>query len=266
MHLGLVPLHFGRQARLAAARIADELAHVTGHECHATAFREPRELAEGFAANKLDLVWLSPAHFLRAEAFQGAEPVAISIRSGTPYYHGVLYVRRDSPFRTPLDLRGHSVAWVASTSASGYIFPRVALAEMGLDADELFRRQTFVGTHGNVAQRVRRGEAACGGGYAHFHEGDLTRGVRMASYMDEVGDDEDIRVLLATPPIPADLFVARKGLMDSAALLHALTTAFDTEPDPFRLVFGIDGFAEPNADALVQLGRSLRMAEELGVL
>lgn len=136
---------------------------------------------------------------------------------------------------------------------------------MGVHADELFKKQMFVGTHGNVAHMVREGEASCGAGFAHFVGGDLTQKVRVASYS-ESGEASDMRVLMATPPIPSDLFLAHPSAAENCDLFEAMENARKASPEPFEQLFGIDGFARPDADALAQLRRSLDDAHSLGVL
>lgn len=263
--IGLVPGRISRSSRLAATLVADAISKTTGLAGDAFVAREPRELVERYAAGYIDIVWASPTLFLQSPQLEAAAPIAVSVREGSPHYHSVFFVRRDSPFRSPLDLRGKSVAWVASTSASGYILPRMALADMGVHADELFKRQVFGGTHGNVAHMVRTGEVACGAGYAHFTDGDLTQGVRAASYSESC-DGTDMRVLLASPPIPSDLFLAHPSAAEKCDVFEAIETARLASPEPFAQLFGIDGFARPDANALTQLRRSLDAARSLGVL
>ena len=171
MRFGIVPSRRGGKESLAAALVAHAVSEASGEPCQPVIMRDPSELVARYAANELDFLWASPTLALSAPELADASTAAVSVRAGSPHYHGVFFVRRDSPYRTPLDLRGKSVAWVASTSASGYIFPRVGLVDLGLHPDELFKRQIFVGTHGNVAQMVLTGEVACGAGsvsYTHL--------------------------------------------------------------------------------------------------
>ena len=245
--------------------MADALAKTTGLAGEAFIAREPRELVEKYSAGEIDIIWASPTLYLQSQELASCVPIAVSVREGAPHYHSVFFVRRDSPFRSPLDLRGKSVAWVASTSAAGYIFPRMALADVGVNADELFKRQIFAGTHGNVAQMVRQGEVACGAGFAHFVDGDLTQGVRSASYS-EIDRGTDMRVLMASPPIPSDLFLAHPSAAENRDLFEALKEARQASPESFEQLFHIDSFARPDEGALDGLRRSLEAAQSLGVL
>lgn len=263
--IGLVPGRISRSSRLAAQLVADALSKVTGLAGDAFVAREPRELVEKYASGRIDIVWASPTLYLQSPELSCTLPIAVSVREGSPHYHSVFYVRRDSPFRSPLDLQGKSVAWVASTSAAGYIFPRMALADAGVHADELFKKQVFGGTHGSVTHMVRNREVSCGAGYANFLEGDSTLAVRAASYT-ETGQGSDMRVLLASRPIPSDIFLASPSAAAGRDLFAAMEQAREASPEPFAELFGIDGFAKPDESALAELRRSLDAAQSLGVL
>ncbi len=254
----------GSAKQEAVRQVESALEAALGTPCELFSFPRPTDLAFAYRHEAVDLAWVSPTLALQSSAFLRAEPVAVSVRSGRPHYHGVIFVRRDSPIRSPLALRGKTVAWVAPTSASGYIFPRVALAELGLDPEELFDAESFAGTHERVAEMVRSGEVACGAGFAHFEGGDCTRRVKAASYF-VVGDDSEFRILVATPAIPADIFMARPQLVARGAS-DALLRAAAAEPDAFRQLFGVDALASADVRDIEQIRKGIMAAEQLGVL
>jgi len=104
----------------------------------------------------------------------------------------------------PEDLRGARVAWVDPDSCAGHLFPSAALRERGLEPDELFGEQRFVGSHGSVVHAVARGEADAGATFAHVKaDGSLL----LAGWYPYAGAG-GMRSILVTGAIPADVICA----------------------------------------------------------
>jgi len=227
----------------------------------------PGALARAFGAGEVDLAWVSPTLALTAPELRSGVPIASSVRQGAVHYHGVLFVRADSPLRSPMDLAGTRVAWVDPSSASGYLFPRMTLAVRGLDVTNLFDEETFHDSHGAVAQAVLSGAADVGATFAAFEHGDPTRRLMRAGFMD-VAEPEDARILLATTAIPADLMIADSRLHDRwrSQLLLALTqlSADPTAARAMRHLQGAEGFAQCEEEPLKELRQQIIDIELLG--
>ncbi|MBX3269424.1 MAG: PhnD/SsuA/transferrin family substrate-binding protein [Sandaracinaceae bacterium] len=265
--LGLVPVVDDAATRGALTRVAAHLTAALDRPCSVQVARSPAALVEAFAAGAVDLSWTSPTLALRERALRRAIPVATCVRQGVAHYHGVVFVKRHSPIRSALQLRGRRMGWVAETSAAGYIFPRLALAGLGLDPTVLFRAEQFFATHGALVLSVLDGVVDAGATFAVFESGDPMRPMVRAGFVD-LGFEDDVRVLLATPAIPSDLFLATPPLHEAhgEALLDALSGAAERHPDAFHRVFGAEGVVPPSARALADLRRQLDDARALGVL
>ena len=213
---------------------------------------------------RLDLAWGGP--ILALTRLREARPVVASVRQGFAYYHGVLFVRRESEARGLLDARGRPVAWVAQTSAAGYLFPRVALASLGLDPDSFFGEARFCGSHGAVAEAVRAGDAEVGATFAVFEEGDASRSLLRAGFAQDPAAS-GLRILFCTPAIPSDLVVAAAGAIDrfGPRLRDALLTLPDRCPDAVHRVTGAEGFMACRPRFLDGLRAQLEDARVLGL-
>ena len=261
---GLVPVRDDAPTALALETLRAALAERTGLSCGVWCAPSPSALVSAYASGAVNLVWSSPTLALTAPELRAAQPVVSAVRQGVAHYHGVLFVRPDSPIQSPLALRGARAAWVASTSAAGYLFAQVALAGHGIDPEGLYGHERFVGSHGAVVQAVLDGEADVGATFAVFEEGDASRPMIRSGFLD-VG--ADMRVLLSTPPIPADLVLTHPtlGARLGGRLVDIWKRIADTHGEAMRRVLGADEFAACDPRALGDLRRQLEDARALGV-
>lgn len=263
---GLVPVHDDPETARALERLRRGLEHVTGLDCALHRAVSPESLVFAYGSGVVNLLWSSPTLVLTAPELREAVPLVSSVRQGVAHYHGVLFVRADSPVASPLALRGARVAWVAPTSAAGYIFPQVALAGHGIDPDGLWAEEGFYGSHGAVVRAVLDGAADVGATFAVFEDGDATRPMTRAGFLDVEGGDL-VRVILSTPPIPADLVVASAALCErlDGRLPTMLRQLLADEPEAVHQVLGAEDFARCDRRDLDTLRRQLDDARALGL-
>jgi phosphonate transport system substrate-binding protein len=221
-------------------------AHVTPLLAHA-----PSTLAEALAQGRADFAWISPTLLLMASGLEGVVPLVSSVRQGVATFHSVVFTAPSSRFATAKDLRDARAAWVAPTSASGYLVGRLALARLGVDLDAAIAADAFVDSHGGVVRAVLGGEADLGATYAHC---DAAGKLLRAGYHDEGGD---ARVLAIGGPIPADMIVARPGLELGARVRFAgalCRLAHDpVGSKPLRATIGADDFCAVSHQMLAEL-------------
>lgn len=83
--------------------------------------------------------------------------------AGNPaQFKGILIVRRDSHFKSPLDLRGRTISYPAPTALAACMMPQSWLRSQGLDV----MRETqsmFVGSHESAIMNAYLGRSAAGG-------------------------------------------------------------------------------------------------------
>ena len=229
----------------------------------------PKELARGLADGTIDIAWVSPTLLVTSRELEQAVPLVQSTRQGVMAFHGVLFVSADSDFCSVTDLMGADAAWVAPTSASGFIFPRLALGTYGIDPRTLFGSEAFHGSHGNVARAVLAGEADVGGTYAVFEHANPTGKLLRAGFLEAVAGREG-RVLLATAAIPSDLIVARSALPEELRrLVKDALEALDRDPmaiAPVREVLGADAFRSVEPRRAPNPARTGRWGRQLGLI
>lgn len=103
---------------------------------------------QALSAGQVDLAVMGAGSYANVDAQVGGKALPIlTIRQaeGTTGYYSALMVRSNSPFRTLQDLRGRKIAYVDFNSTSGYIFPRHAMKQQGLDPDRFFASAIMAG-------------------------------------------------------------------------------------------------------------------------
>jgi phosphate/phosphite/phosphonate ABC transporter binding protein len=228
----------------------------------------PEALASAFSTGRVDIAWVSPALFILHPGLAAAKPLVCSVRQKMAIYHSVLFVNQTSRYKSPSDLQGARAAWVAPSSAAGYIMPRLALASHGLDPRTLFASETMFDSHGNVARAVFSGQADVGGTYAVFTEADPTQRLVRAGF-DEVPQGR-ARILYAAGPIPSDPIVV--GPKVSTIRRVEIMSAFaDLRPNHAVIgaimhVLGAESFEPVRPHAFDALQEEIRDGRALGLL
>jgi len=266
---GLVPDSHDDETRAVLSDFCVQLSEASHIPIRPHVAPSPAALASAFARGRVDVAWVSPTLLLTSRKLESAVPLVQSVRQGVAEYHAALFVAEDSPLKSPADLQGAHAAWVAATSAAGFIFPRLALASHGLVPDALFTTESFHDSHGAVARAVLSGHADVGATYAVFEDGDPTRPLVRAGFVDAMSGKE-ARVLHVAGPIPSDLIVAAPGLAVTvrAALVTALEHLADEEgakPAMWKL-FGADRWQRFEPGALDPLREQVDTGRALGLL
>lgn len=148
---------------------------------------------------------ISPSAYLKAKAKYPnlrylatvMKPLGNSVRD---YYLGYIIVRKDSKYRTIEDLRGRTLAFVELDSTSGYKVPAGVMAQMGIDPKSYFKKYFFVGNHDEVIKAVKNRSVDAG----------ATSDTNLESAEKIYGNI--FRVVLKTPPIPNECWLAGKGV------------------------------------------------------
>jgi phosphonate transport system substrate-binding protein len=170
------------------------------------------ELLERLTRGDVDLAWLPPALCVRA-IDRGMTLLLGCVRESalhpaTKNYHGAMFVAQASERTVAADLRGARVAWVDPDSCSGYLFPRLVLAEEhALDPNALFAEERMLGSHDAVVRAVASGEADCGATYLDA----MADGSSRAGWMRAL-PAEAMRVVVKSAPIPNDAICAAGSL------------------------------------------------------
>ena len=122
-----------------------------------------------------------------------------------PVYFSDVIVRRDSPFRSFDELRGHRWAYNEPGSYSGCLLVRHNLLQMG-ETEAFFGSVTFTGRHQESIQKVVNGEADASAIDSHVLGVEQLRNPELGAA---------IRVIASLGPSAVPLVVATAGLSDA---------------------------------------------------
>lgn len=266
LRFGLVPHTDDDETQRVLRVLESAMTAAFAREVRVVSCDSPADLVNAFEAGMLELIWSSPTLALTAPGLRGGTPFATSVRQGVAHYHGVLFVQRESTIRSALQLQGTRAAWADPSSASGYIFPRVTLAGYGFEPATFFGEEAHFGSHGAVVRAVLDEGFDVGATYAIFENGEATRKLLRSGFVD-IGRAEEVRVVLSTPPIPADVFLAAESArLTPAEAVDALRRVCVSHAGEFRTIFGADDVIPSDPAALEELRRQLDDARVLGVL
>ncbi len=106
-------------------------------------------------------------------------------KNGKPFLHSVLFVRGNSKIRSPLDLKGKSVAVPSRESFSGNWLQLIELRKYGLTQDSL-KKITHFSYHNSVVLQVLMHNFDAGVVKERVANEYLNRGIRIIAYSEEI--------------------------------------------------------------------------------
>lgn len=240
--LGMVPFHESDRLIRSLDPLAEMLSERLGRPVSATVATAPEALVEGLRSRKVDIGIFGPFALVLAE--QRAEAIVIlnSIRNGRDSYRAQFIVRADSGIESLADLKGKVWAVPGLTSTSGYLFPRLALAEAGVDGLTDVTVVNMV-THDATVMAVYYGDADFGTTFENAQD----------VLVGELPDvHEKVKVLYVTDSIPNDGVVVRKELHPdlSEEIQQALIAIGETEEGSALLteLFRVTGFVPATSE------------------
>jgi phosphate/phosphite/phosphonate ABC transporter binding protein len=215
--------------------------------------------------------WLPPALLVELERSVGMRPVAAAERGEGVGYYCAYFSLIDSDVASLSDIPGHSVGWVDPSSASGYVFPRLQLASIGIDPATAFQEEVFLRSHAAVVRAVADRAVDIGATYVHLDPSHARRVIRAGWRPPPEGvDPSAIQWLDPFGPLPPDVIAVRADV--SAEVAEKLGEAFMTLNDEMQEInraaqrhFGTGRFVQANPRAYDILRRSLDSAEGSGV-
>ena len=228
------------------------------------------DLAAAVMSGFVDIAWLPPIPLIRLQRQNAIVPLVAHLREGRTHFQSALIVRTSAPYATVGELSGARPAWVDLDSASGYVMPRLALADAGLDPRAAFGPERFCGSHEAVVRAVATGRADFGATYAGVDDaGQACRGPWL-DVVDERGRPADVRVLATFGAIPGDATGVPAGLSADyrdriAGVLRGLS-AKKKNRALLRRVFGVDEFSAWEPSDHERLDRLMHDGIERGLL
>ena len=180
--------------------LADNLSEKFGQTIQVRVSKSYKSHIERVGEERMDLAYLGPAALIKVINTYGEKTLLARLEvNGSPFFHGMIIARQDSPIKTLDDLTGKSFAFGDPNSTMSHLVPRYMLLEAGVSIDN-FKKFNFLGSHNNVALSVL-------GGY--YDAGGLKEGV-YHKYR-----ERGLKLLAKSPPVSEHLFVASKNLPQS---------------------------------------------------
>jgi phosphonate transport system substrate-binding protein len=201
-------------------------------------------VVQAFAGRHIEMASMSPAAYAAAwvESNGNVEPFMVTQEAdGSTSYIAVMYARADSGITSLEQMRGRSMAWADPNSASGFLIPRAALRQAGINPETYFGRTGFAGGHEQAIVAVLGRQFDAGvtwaSGVGDPAEG-FSRGMLRATAEKGLLNMRDIRIIWRSGPIQNGPMVLRK---DTPAEFKADMTAFHlalpgSHPDIHRAV------------------------------
>uniref|UniRef100_UPI002AD27EAC phosphate/phosphite/phosphonate ABC transporter substrate-binding protein n=1 Tax=Frankia sp. Cr1 TaxID=3073931 RepID=UPI002AD27EAC len=193
------------------------LEHETGRKIRFREAHDYAEVIEGVRTGKVQIAELGPFSYVLAK-HQGARITAVVARvtqqGDLPKYQSYGITRADSSISTLADFRGKKICFVDENSASGYLYPKAALLDVGISVERDVDPQ-FMRAHDLSGIAVATGQ--CDAGFAYNAIMDL----RLLEQK-QIKPGE-IKVVWRSDPIPSGPLVILESL--PAKLRDQMVTA-----------------------------------------
>ena len=195
-------------------------------------YPDQEALAVAVSKGEVDVALMGPLGYLRVDPKVKAQLMFRTVRNGKSTYRSVLFAPPSSKltsldalkkWKTPL-----KVAWVETSSATGYVIPKALLLQAGINPAQAFEVQDFLGSHDAVCDAVMAGKYDLG---ATFSDPALNAS-KVTGCVNALGKRVDtLKVVVMSSEVPNDVMVSApkfsQGKVDAiiAAAKAAATTA-----------------------------------------
>ncbi len=256
------PLRLSITGLMSPAKVSEEKAaleryfgELWGGAVEVSAERDAPRVAVQLAKGELDLAIFSPLRFVIARREVPAlEPFARILLGGTGSYRGVIVTRKNGGPTSLEALRGKRVCWVATSSTSGFLYPRALMRKQGIDPDTHFSEAMYTGNHQDSLRALVEKRCDVAATFPAAYE----------RYGEDLPSDAFLPIA-TTELIPFDPIVARPDLPAErvAALREALLQSRppDAELPPSLRLKALSGYVGAGIDDYEEVRRVL--AEEL---
>ncbi|PKM92062.1 MAG: hypothetical protein CVU81_02480, partial [Euryarchaeota archaeon HGW-Euryarchaeota-1] len=108
------------------------------------------DVISGLANSEMDLALLGNFAYVQAHAQLKIRPLVKRVISGSPYYHSVIVVRKDSNVNSVGGLKGKSFAFTDRKSTTGYFLPSNMIRKNFGEPEVFFSNILFTGNHSSA--------------------------------------------------------------------------------------------------------------------
>lgn len=190
--------------------------------------KDYKGLIEAMKTKKIDFAFFSSRTFVEAEQEAKAKVLLKKVWN-YPYYYSTIIVPKNSKIKKLADLKGKKIAFVDENSASGYLYPKVALQKEGLKK-EIFAEVAFSGNHQASIQFLETGKVDAAAVFMDDEKGLDSAWTKFAT------QKKPFRILWKSSPIPNDPFTVRQDFYDkfpkeTHSLMFAMIEILEEKPD-----------------------------------
>lgn len=162
VYFGVIPRDNPRIMYEKYQPLLDYLSSKTPYSYELVLKKNYEETVNALGNGEMDVALLGPLTYLEARAKYGA--IAILKSRGadnSANYRSVIIKKKDSPIKSPSELKGKSVAFASSKSTSGNLLPRYLLAGSGIHLSDLSSYANF-DYHDSVVKAILKGQYDAG--------------------------------------------------------------------------------------------------------
>lgn len=212
----------------AAKKQADALASFAGsalkEQVLPRVYADQEALAVALGKGEIDLALMGPLAYLRVPKGSKSQLLFRTVRAGKATYKSALFAGPGSKLTSLEAIKKNKgtlkVAWVETSSASGYIVPKALLLSAGINPVQAFDTQEFLGSHDAVCQAVWDGKYDVG---ATFSD-PVVNDNKVTGCISVLGKKADsLKLIALSQEVPNDVFVASPGFSPGKAA--AITAA-----------------------------------------
>ena len=191
--------------------LAEYLSRKTGLDVKLKIFLRYEKIIDGFVSMRMDGVFFGSLTYVLAHEQIGVRVLVRPERlDGSSFYHGLVFVRKDSGIKHVAEMRGKRFAFVDPASAAGFLLPLVYLRSHGIKDYKSYLGETyFTGTNEDAVYDVLNGKADIGAAKnSVFWE--------MAAADKRIR--EELKILTRSPDMPETALAVRKDLNPQVGL------------------------------------------------
>lgn len=149
-----------------AKKQADALARFVGIAVKETTlprvFADQESLANAVSKGEVDVGLMGPLGYVRLDPKAKTQLMFRTVRQGKGVYRSVIFAPAGTKLGSLEDLRKSKkplkVAWVETSSATGYVIPKALMMQAGINPPQSFETQDFLGSHDAVCNAVAEGK------------------------------------------------------------------------------------------------------------
>ncbi|HEY1089063.1 MAG TPA: PhnD/SsuA/transferrin family substrate-binding protein [Archangium sp.] len=222
--VGVVASTSDETAKKQADAFASFVGRAVKEQALSKIYADQEALAQALAKNEIDVALLGPLGYLRLDPKLKPQLLFRVVRHGKATYRSVLFAPANTKYPTVEALKKAKtplkVAWVETSSATGYVIAKASLIEQGINPVQAFETQDFLGSHDAVCKAVLEGKYDFG---ATFSD-PVLNAAKVTGCVGPLGRKADsLKVVLTSSEVPNDVVVASPKF--SAGKAQAITAA-----------------------------------------